>query len=130
MPPARHRTNERSAIAALFVMFALLVQALIPTHVMAAGVGGGITICTAAGTETLAADGKTEAPVSQHGGPCQDCLAAAHVATAPPPTLAIQPVAYVIASIEHIETEDTIAPRARAPPRPPGQGPPASLQTA
>jgi hypothetical protein len=68
----------------------------------------------------------TGAPVSHKamgGMPCQDCLAAAMAAVAPP-SLDLQPVAYATARIEHVAYVALPAPRARAPPRPPGQGPP------
>jgi hypothetical protein len=54
---------------------------------------------------------------------CQDCLAAAP-AIVVTPDLAIQRVAYAAERVEHVATLSLIAPRARAPPRPPGQGPP------
>ena len=130
MPPATQAKTERRAIAAHFVLFALMVQAIIPTHVMAADKAGDITICTADGAHSLDARGHADSPASRHGPPCQDCLAAALVAAAPPPVLAIQPVAYAVARVEHLAASISIPPRARAPPRPPGQGPPASLQTA
>jgi hypothetical protein len=129
MPPARHTPHDRRAIAALFVVFALMVQALAPAHAMAATNPAGVTICTATGTHTAAAQGGRDSPAQHHGAPCQDCLAAALAATAPPPALAIQPVAYAVARVQHLRAAALIAPRARAPPRPPGQGPPDLLQT-
>jgi hypothetical protein len=130
MPPAPHAPHDRRAIVALFVMFALMVQALIPTSAMAASGDGSLTICTAGGTQTVTPDGKPDSPAPHHGSPCADCLAAALAAATPPPVLDIQPVAYAVTRVEHATPTDRIAPRARAPPRPPGQGPPASLQTA
>jgi hypothetical protein len=56
--------------------------------------------------------------------PCQDCLAAALAVVAPAPAPEVQPVAYAIARVEHAPVRSVLAPRARAPPRPPGQGPP------
>jgi hypothetical protein len=129
MPSARHTLHERKAIAALFVVFALMVQALIPTHAMAANDAGGVTICTATGTHSFAASDRPDSPAQHHGAPCQDCLAAAVAAAPPPPALAIQAVAYAIARVEHVTPGAIVAPRARAPPRPLGQGPPNPLQT-
>jgi hypothetical protein len=129
MPPARHSTHDRRAIAALFVVFALMVQALAPSHAMAAGDAPGVTICTAAGTHTVTSSGGAGSPAQHRGAPCQDCLAAALAVAAPPPALAIQPVAYAVARVEHVTAASLIAPRARAPPRPPGQGPPNPPQT-
>ena len=131
MPKARHARQDRRAIAALFAVFALLVQALIPaTAVAAATDGSGASIiCTATGTQTLTADGQPAAPApGSHKGfggmPCQDCLAAALAVVAPSPAPAIEPVVYAIARVEHAPARSVLAPRARAPPRPPGQGPP------
>ncbi|HLZ82549.1 MAG TPA: DUF2946 family protein [Caulobacteraceae bacterium] len=130
MLPAPHAPHDRRAIVALFVMFALMVQALIPTSAMAASGDGHVTICTAEGTQTFAPDGKPDSPAHHHGSACADCLAAALVTATPPPALDIQPVAYTVSRVEHATPTDRIVPRARAPPRPPGQGPPISLQTA
>jgi len=132
MPSTRHARHDRRALAALVAVFALMVQVLIPAAAMAdAPDGGGATvICTAAGTQTIAADGAAKAPKPgdpQHGFggmPCQDCLAAAMAAVTPPPCVAMQPVVYTIARVEHAPVVRLLAPRARAPPRPPGQGPP------
>ena len=54
------------------------------------------------------------------GMPCQDCLAAA-LAVTQAPELAVQPVSYVMARIAHPPIRRLVEPRARAPPRPPGQ---------
>ena len=71
---------------------------------------------------------RTGAPATPHKGlagmPCQDCLAAAMAAVTPAPVVAVQPVAYEIARADHAPALRLLAPRARAPPRPPGQGPP------
>lgn len=131
MPSTRHARHDRRALAALVAVFALMVQVLIPAAAMAdAPDGGGATvICTAAGTQTIAADGAAKAPKPgdpQHGFggmPCQDCLAAA-MACVTTPELAVQPVAYEVARVEHAAAAPLLEPRARAPPRPPGQGPP------
>jgi hypothetical protein len=124
MPPARHATHDRRAIIALFVMFALMVQALIPTMAMAAQPDGSMVLCTAGGTQTISVDGKSGPAAPHRGAPCRDCLAATLAAAAPPPQLAIEPVAYAIARVAHSTPADRVTPRARAPPRPPGQGPP------
>jgi hypothetical protein len=126
MPPATHATHDRRAIIALFVMFALMVQALIPTMAMAAPAVGSMVLCTVGGTETFPTDGKSGAPAPHRGPPCHDCLAAALVAAEPPPALEIRPVVYAVAPVEHAAGPARITPRARAPPRPPGQGPPAA----
>jgi len=128
MSPRPAAAQDRRALAALLAVFALMVQALIPGAAMAARPGPAATmvICTASGTETVTADGKPAAPHKQAFGgmPCQDCLAAAMAVVAPAPAPSVQPVAYAIARVEHAPVRSVLAPRARAPPRPPGQGPP------
>jgi hypothetical protein len=126
MSPNRPAKHDRRALAALLAVFALLVQALIPAAAMAARPDptGAMIICTATGAQTIATDGKPEAPKKGFAGmPCQDCLAAAMAAVAPAP-VTVEPVAYAIARVEHAPVRPVFAPRARAPPRPPGQGPP------
>ncbi|HEY2752500.1 DUF2946 domain-containing protein [Phenylobacterium sp.] len=114
--------NERRAIVALFAVFALLVQSLIPAAAMAGPrLVAGDLICEGG---RVHADG-TGVPANHKalGMPCQDCLAAAVVAIAPPiPEL--EPAAYAPAHVEHAAFIALLAPRARAPPRPFGQGPP------
>ena len=114
-----------AARAALLAVFALLVQTLTPAAALARGADGALAvICTAAGTATIAtSDAPSQQPKGFAGMPCQDCLAAA-MAAITPPELSIRPVAYVMATVEHITPAQQISPRARAPPRPPGQGPP------
>ena len=116
--------RDRRALAVLVAVFALLVQALVPAAAMAAAqdASGVMVICTATGVATVSdkAPGK---PKGFAGMPCQDCLAAA-LAVTQTPELAVQPVIYVAARVEHTPAQRTIEPRARAPPRPPGQGPP------
>jgi hypothetical protein len=124
-PTAKH---ERRAICALFAVFALMVQVLMPTAAMAARPDPAATmvICTAKGTEVVTPDGKPAAPHKQafDGMPCQDCLAAAMAVAPPAPAPDLQRVAYAVARVEHATVRAVLAPRARAPPRPPGQGPP------
>jgi hypothetical protein len=130
MGARRTVAKTRAAWAVLVAVFALLVQALTPAAAMAARpeTNGGIVICTAGGTETVTADGHlVKAPDSKPKGfagmPCQDCLAAAMAAIVTP-ELAIRPVAYTVAVVEHAPARQLFPPRARAPPRPFGQGPP------
>ena len=134
MTAARQNRADRRAICALVAVFALMVQALIPAAAMAAdaraaGLPGALVICTGHGTETLGLDGKAApgSPGSHRGFggmPCQDCLAAAIAAVAPSPAADIQLVVYRVARVDHAPAVSLLAPRARAPPRPPGQGPP------
>ena len=124
MTPTHAAKQDRRAIAALLAVFALLVQALIPGAAMASQPDAASILCTATGIQV--AD-SSKAPGGPHKGfagmPCQDCLAAA-LAVTQAPALAIRPVIYATARIERPPVERLIEPRARAPPRPPGQGPP------
>lgn len=126
MPTARHPAHDRRALAALFAVFALMVQAMIPAAAMASPAPSGpFTVCTAAGTETLTSHDQPAPHKGFAGMPCQNCLAAA-MAMVVTPGLAVRPVAYAAERIEHAPIVALLAPRARAPPRPPGQGPPAA----
>jgi len=131
MRQGRPAVNDRKALAALLAVFALMLQGLIPAAAMAgaSGAGGASIICTQTGIGTLAADGKTLGAPSHHkrfgGLPCQDCLAASMAALAPDPA-PVEPVAYLTARADIAPAGRLLEPRARAPPRPPGQGPPAA----
>jgi hypothetical protein len=118
--------RDRGALAVLVAVFALLVQALVPAAAMAAATPDAsslMVICTGTGVATVSDQGPPSKPKGFAGMPCQDCLAAA-LAVVQTPELAVQPVSYTIARIERVPAERLIEPRARAPPRPPGQGPP------
>lgn len=121
----REMSRERRTLAVLVAVFALMVQALVPAAAMAAApnASAAMVICTGAGVATVSDPGQPSRPKGFAGMPCQDCLAAALAVTLLP-DLAIQPVIYAAARIERAPAERLIEPRARAPPRPPGQGPP------
>ena len=126
MHTARRSRGDRWAFAALVAMFALLVQAMLPPSAMASAAASDpfSIICTGSGTATAQAESAAEKPAKGFAGmPCQDCLAAA-MAFVATPELTIAPVAYAVAFVEHEPDAQHIAPRARAPPRPFGQGPP------
>jgi len=128
MPPARHIAHEPKhdgrALAGLLAVFALVVQAMIPSIAMARpDPSGALVICTASGTQIIAQHGRPTPHKGVAGMPCQDCLAAA-MACVITPELAVQPVAYTADRIDHAPVMTLLTPRARAPPRPPGQGPP------
>ncbi len=115
--------TERRAMIALVAVFALLVQALIPSLVMAApGAPGDLLICTQMGLQTAPGDGGAPA-LANHA--CKHCLCPAPV-TDPPQAVTIQHVAYVVAIAPTALASHRRVPPARAPPRPPGQGPPLS----
>jgi len=123
--PTRSAVNagaERRAIVALFAVFALFVQALIPNLANAAtGPGGATAICTEMGLATVG-DGAPAQPAPAHG--CQHCVCPA-LAETPAPIIQDLPVAYAVAAAPVADTPRGVRPLPRAPPRPPGQGPPA-----
>jgi len=126
MPSASHSArHDRRAIVALFAVFALMVQALIPGLAMAGQPDPASIICTGTGVQAAGAPSTPAGPKKGLAGmPCQDCLAAAMAAVTPAPIVAIQPVAYAVARADHAPAISRLAPSARGPPRPPGQGPP------
>jgi hypothetical protein len=123
------RRARRSAAVrfgpAVIGLFALLIQALLPAAALAgqrpAG-GETIVICTQMGVQTLTVG---DQPAEGFAGlPCIDCLAVS-MATAPPPEISVAPVDYLVQTVERAPpTADLALRAARAPPRPPGQGPP------
>jgi hypothetical protein len=118
--------ETRTVWAVVAAVVALFSQALLPAASMAAESLGAVQVelCTDQGAKTvvLGADGKVRQGFA--GLPCHDCLAASF-AVVTTPELAIAPVAYAVAVVRHQASVATVQPRARAPPRPPGQGPPA-----
>ncbi|TAJ69016.1 MAG: DUF2946 domain-containing protein [Phenylobacterium sp.] len=113
---------ERRAMIALLAVFALLVQSLIPAFAMAAPAAAGeMLICTQMGLQT--GPGDTGAPAQQHS--CKHCLCPAPT-TAPPSAPAAQRIVYAATQAPDAPKPQRLTPPARAPPRPPGQGPPTS----
>lgn len=115
-------------MAALLGVLALLVQALLPAAAMAAqGRPGGetIVICTQMGVQTLKVgeSGGKAGKGGFAGLPCQDCLSAS-TAALPAPEPLLLPVSYAVSHVEHVVVRRAAPQMARAPPRPPGQGPP------
>ena len=126
MSPRRAPSRTTWPIA-LLAMLALLVQALIPAAAMAHDAAGqAVMICTADGAraEQVAGDviGKKD-PKGFAGLPCAQCLAVA-LATTTPPDVAVAPVLYGVHVAPAPVAALTGVALARAPPRPPGQGPP------
>jgi len=127
----RGRIGGRAQVAAWLGVLALLIQALLPAAAMAAQSGAArgerIVVCTLTGPRAVVVGEQDNGgPHKGFAGlPCHDCLAAT-TAALPPPEPVLAPVAYAAAFVEHVP-ERAWAPRlARAPPRPPGQGPPQS----
>jgi hypothetical protein len=121
------RSRPRAPLAAaLLAVLAVMVQALLPSAAMAAQAGDRgetIMICTAMGVQTIKVGGGSQKK-GFAGLPCQDCLAAATAVVLPAPQPVVLPVAYATAYVLDAPRAE-LAPRsARAPPRPPGQGPP------
>ncbi|MET3526255.1 DUF2946 domain-containing protein [Phenylobacterium koreense] len=118
-----HATRVRLGILA--AILALFGQAVLPAAAMAAEslTSVRVELCTDEGAKIVAvgADGEIEKGFA--GLPCHDCLAAA-MAMVVTPELAVTPVAYVHVEIRRAAPTAPLRPRARAPPRPPGQGPP------
>lgn len=129
MSPRRGQSGTPWPIA-LLAMLALLVQALIPAAAMAheAGTGQAIVICTADGARTVAVGGQAQPARKGFAGlPCYQCVAASLAVTDATGAQVSAPVLYAA----RVETAPPMARRgmapARAPPRPPGQGPPHHL---
>ena len=125
MRVGRGTGRDRRALAVLVAVFALLVQAFIPAAAMAAApdASGTMVICTGTGVTTVSDQPAPSKPKGFAGMPCQNCLAGTLAVTQVPP-LAVQPVIYTAERIERAPIGRHVKPRARAPPRPPGQGPP------
>jgi hypothetical protein len=117
--------TTRIRLGILAAVLALLGQALLPAAAMAAESLASVRVelCTEQGAQTvlIGADGEVEKGFA--GLPCHDCLAATMAAVAAPELAAVA-VTYVSAEIRHSAPTPALQPRARAPPRPPGQGPP------
>ena len=123
------RIGGRTRIAAWLGVLALLVQALLPAAAMAAQAraahGAPIVVCTLAGVKTVTLGDHDKGGKGFAGLPCHDCLAAT-TAALPAPEPVIERIAYASVFIEHAPERSWAPKLARAPPRPPGQGPPQS----
>jgi hypothetical protein len=105
----------------------LLLQSLLPAAALAAqgqpSRGETIVVCTQMGLQTIVV-GEEDAETPAFAGlPCPDCLTAASAAIVTP-SVQVEPAAYAAARVEHAPTAERRMAFARAPPRPPGQGPP------
>ncbi len=129
---SRRRAQTRTTWPiALLAMLALLVQALIPAAAMAHdATGQSVLICTAEGAKSVEVAGDVigkkdpSNPGKGFGGmPCAQCVAVS-LATTTPPAVAVAPVLYAARIAPAPVAALTGVALARAPPRPPGQGPP------
>lgn len=126
MSPRRVQTRSTWPIA-LLAMLAVLVQALMPAAAMAHDAAGqSVLICTADGAKSVEVAGDIigkKDPKGFGGLPCAQCVAVA-LATTTPPDIAVAPVLYSARIEAAPRAALTGVALARAPPRPPGQGPP------
>ncbi len=115
----RAERAERRAMIALLAVFCLLVQALVPGLAAAAPASAGeLLICTEMGLQTAPDSG---APAVSHA--CKHCVCPP-LADSPPPVVSVVRLAYALEVSEPHPAPQIRIPPARAPPRPPGQGPP------
>lgn len=112
---------------AVIAAFAMLIQAVGGMSPAMASPGQTIEICTAHGTKTVALDqaGHPSAPQQAPCPHCDQCMSPAATAADASPTLA-QPIRYAVRA-DVLQTQAMRLPPARAPPRPPSQGPPRLL---
>ncbi|MFN3512781.1 MAG: DUF2946 domain-containing protein [Phenylobacterium sp.] len=109
----------------LAALLALFAQALLPAAALAAESAGSrqTVLCTEQGAQLVTLDARGEPRQGFAGLPCQDCLGATLAVLAPSPP-------GVIVAIQAAAAPPAVFPAApciaRAPPRPPGQGPPSS----
>lgn len=121
-------------LAALAAMLAVFVQALAPAAAMAHDIresGSSMVICTAEGSKVviLGADGSVRtAPAKGFMGlKCSNCVGPTLAVTVDAPAPLVAPTEYAEFVETPIQRVLGVRGHARAPPRPPGQGPPAFL---
>jgi len=124
----------RVLLAAFAAVLAVLVQALTPAAAMAHDLresGSTIIICSAEGSKvvTLEADGTVRtAPAKGFMGlKCSNCVGPTLAVTVDAPTPTIAPVQYAEFVTTPVVRVLGVRGHARAPPRPPSQGPPTFL---
>ena len=124
----------RALLAALAAMLALFVQGLTPAAAMAHDLresGSAIVICSAGGSKVviLEKDGTVRtAPAKGFMGlKCSDCAGPTLAVTLASPVPVVVPVQYADYLETPVERVLGVRGHARAPPRPPGQGPPTFL---
>lgn len=124
----------RALLAALAAMLAVFVQAMTPAAAMAHDLresGSAMVICTADGSKVviLDEDGSVRtAPAKGFMGlKCSNCVGPTLAVTLAAPLPAIAPVQYAAFATPPLQRVLGVRGHARAPPRPPGQGPPQNL---
>lgn len=129
------RTGQfRALLAALAAMLAVFVQVLTPAAAMAHDLresGSAIVICSAEGAKVviLAQDGSIRtAPAKGFMGlKCSDCVGPTLAVTLDTPVPAVAPAEYAAFVETPVQRVLGVRGHARAPPRPPSQGPPQIL---
>lgn len=121
----------RALLAAIAAMLAVCVQVLAPSAAMAHDLresGSTIVICSADGPKVvlIGEDGSVStAPAKGFMGlKCSHCVGPTLAATLDEPAAAVAPVQYVEFVETPVERVLGVRGHARAPPRPPSQGPP------
>lgn len=112
--------GERRAMIAIVAIFALLVQAMLPSFATAAPrQAADMPICTEKGLQTAPTD--PGLPSTDHV--CKHCVCPVPAADSAP-VISLPPAACAVQLVAAQPPADVGVPPARAPPRPPGQGPP------
>src|SRR5258705_12183873 len=116
---------ERRAIVALFAIFALMVQALMPMAAVAAPGIAGDMICSAHGVQPVPAESGPGKAAPLRG--CDHCACPVAFAATPPAGIEIaQVVRFPEAAPPTVLAQGQTPGRGLAAPPPPSQGPPAS----
>jgi hypothetical protein len=124
----------RALLAAFAAVLAVLVQALTPAAAMAHDLresGSAMVICSAEGSKViiLQADGSVRtAPAKGFMGlKCSNCVGPTLAVTVDTPVPTIAPAQYASYVEAPVQRVLGVRGHARAPPRPPSQGPPTNL---
>ena len=113
---------ERRAMVALVAIFALILQIFAPAALAGPfSAQAGSTICTDHGA--VAAPVGLPLPGKTHQAPCQHCVCPPNLVS-PLPTLTAMVWRVGMTQAQAPAWRHAAPPPARAPPRPPGQGPP------
>lgn len=124
----------RVLLAALAAMLAVFVQAMTPAAAMAHDLresGSAMVICTADGSKVVIVDEdgsvRTAPAKGFMGLKCSNCVGPTLAVTLAAPLPAIAPVQYAVFVETPVQRVLGVRGHARAPPRPPSQGPPQNL---
>jgi hypothetical protein len=126
----RRGKSGSSLLVAFLAAIAVLAQTLVPAIAMARSTtrGEAIVICTVEGAKLVRVGGDKPVPDKMFGGfKCGQCVAASLAAVTPDPAATVVPVRYAARIEVAVVRVLGVRGHARAPPRPPGQGPPILL---